>query len=192
MMNGNLFQFDEYPQQDQQQQQLMNNIDTAAVGGKVISFFFLNNKMNVILDIRDYLTCDFKFSDTALNDLFYEFDVHPNEFQYYDPNTYPQQTIQTPVDLPPSYDTALLSTTQNPNIQPVINEYISSNTLNSLIEQHQAQQSIVKYSTSPPPVVSTHQINYPEVIRKPPIILHRFSILVFINFINGHVRTPIK
>jgi hypothetical protein len=40
MMNGNLFQFDEYPQQDQQQQQLMNNIDTAAVGGKVISFFF--------------------------------------------------------------------------------------------------------------------------------------------------------
>lgn len=48
--------------------------------------------------------------------------------------------------------------TSDPNIQttlPVIDEYISSNTLKSLIEQHQTQQTIVKYSSSSP-------TNYPE------------------------------
>jgi hypothetical protein len=53
---------------------------------------------------------------------------------------------------------------QNPNMQPVIDEYISSNTLKSLIEQHQAQQPIIKYSNSPPsPAEPTYQTNYPEV-----------------------------
>ncbi len=64
----------------------------------------------------------------------------------------------------------MLSPTTNnipsdPNIQaipPVIDEYISSNTLKSLIEQHQAQQTIVKYSSSPPPSVPTYQTTYPE------------------------------
>ncbi len=54
-------------------------------------------------------------------------------------------------------------TTQDSNIPPVIDEYISSNTLKSLIEQHQAQQTIVKYSSSPPPSVPVHQTNYSEV-----------------------------
>jgi len=36
MMNGNLFQFDGYQQQEQQQSM---NIDTAAVGGELICFF---------------------------------------------------------------------------------------------------------------------------------------------------------
>ncbi len=64
----------------------------------------------------------------------------------------------------------MLSPTANnissdPNIQvipPVIDEYISSNTLKSLIEQHQAQQTIVKCSSSPPPSVPTYQTTYPE------------------------------
>ena len=38
MMNGNLFQFDEYQPQQQQQEQ---NIDPGAVGGKLRSFFVL-------------------------------------------------------------------------------------------------------------------------------------------------------
>jgi len=108
--------------------------------------------------------------------LFSEFDLNPNDFQYFDHSTntitYPQQSLQAPLDLPPSYDTALLSTTTttdemtpDPTIQiisPVIDEYISSNTLKSLIEQHQAHQSIVKYSSSPPPSVPTHQTIYSE------------------------------
>ncbi len=128
-----------------------------------------------------------KLSDTALNDLFSEFELNPNDFQYFDPSTstltYPQQSLQSLVDLPPSYDAALLSTTlnnltQDPNIQsipPVIDEYISSNTLKSLIEQHQAQQSIVKYSSSPPPPpVPSHQTNYSEVISKAKIFFYSF------------------
>lgn len=113
-----------------------------------------------------------KLSDTALNDLFSEFDLNPNDFQYLDPvtnvNNYAQQTLQTPVELPPSYDTALLSTTSNnlpqgSHIQstiPPVDEYISINTLKSLLEQHQVQQSLVKYTASPPEHVP---INYPEV-----------------------------
>ena len=133
--------------------------------------------MFLIIDIKDYLTCDLKLSDTALNDFFSEFDINTSDFQYFDPltntnTTYLEQTVQTPSELPPpSYDVALLSTstnkmTQNSNvqtIQPVIDEYISSNALKSLIEQHQVQQSIVKYSSSPPPTVPT---NYPEVFQK--------------------------
>ncbi|CAF2414532.1 unnamed protein product [Rotaria sp. Silwood2] len=155
MINGNLFQLDEYHQQGQQQtQQQSINIDTATVG-----------------DIRDYLTCDLKLSDTALNDLFSEFDLNPNDFQYFDSSTnthvYPQQSAQVPVELPPSYDTALLSTsltniTQTPNVQPVIDDYLSSVALKSLIEQHQTQQAMVKYSTSPPLSVPTPQTSYSE------------------------------
>ena len=126
--------------------------------------------LSFILDIRDYLTCDLKLSDVALNDLFSEFDLNPNDFPYFDPSTntniYPQQSIQTPSELPPPYDTVLHSTTPNSNIQAEIDQYLSSNTLKSLIEQHQSQQTIVKYSTSPPPSVPIHQANYPEVIEK--------------------------
>ena len=133
---------------------------------------FLRSFFDQIIDIRDYLTCDLKLSDTALNDLFSEFDVNPNDFPYFDPatntNQFPQQLLQAPVDLPPSYDTALLSATpnnlpQDPHIQstvPAMDEYISLSTLKSLIEQHQAQQSLVKYASSPPEPVPT---NYPEV-----------------------------
>jgi hypothetical protein len=42
MMNGNLFQFDEYQQQQEEQQSI--NIDSTAVGGKIISFFILTDK----------------------------------------------------------------------------------------------------------------------------------------------------
>lgn len=144
-----------------------------------------------IIDIRDYLTCDLKLSDTALNDLFSEFDLNPNDFPYFDPanssNHFPQQTLQAPVDLPPSYDTALLSATpnnlpQDPNIQPTVpamDEYISLSTLKSLIEQHQAQQSLVKYASAPPEPVQT---NYPEVNFKSKFLSLKTSSLAFNNF----------
>ncbi len=37
MISGNLFQFDEYQQQETEQQQQSINIDTTTVGGKLIS-----------------------------------------------------------------------------------------------------------------------------------------------------------
>lgn len=205
MMSGNLFQFDEYPQQQQQQQSI--GIDPNAVGGR-INDFVLHPKsitklsFTVILDLRDYLACDLKLSDTALNDLFSEFDLNPNDFQYLDPGNnvpnYAQQTLQAPVDLPPSYDTALLSTTsnnllQNPNMQStgsVGDEYISLNTLKSLLEQHQAQQSLVKYAASPPESVP---INYPEVCSKREEFFIRISsFLAFIDFTNRYAGISTK
>ncbi|CAF0850328.1 unnamed protein product [Rotaria sp. Silwood1] len=155
MINGNLFQFDEYHQQDRQQtQQQSIDIDPTTVG-----------------DIRDYLTCDLKLSDTTFNDLFSEFDLNPNDFQYFDSsanaNTYPQQSAQVPVELPPSYNEALFSTSvtniaQTSNVQPIIDDYLSSVALKSLIEPHQVQQTMVKYSNSPPLSVPTPQTNYSE------------------------------
>lgn len=152
MMNGNLFQFDAYHQMQgqQEQEQQTTAIDSNAVG-----------------DIREYLTSDLKLSDIALNDLFSEFDLNPNDFQYFDPSTNPNTYAHT--DLPPSYDTALLtnnklqSTANIQTISPPINEYIASNTLQSLIEQHQNQQTIIKYSSSPSPpqLIPT---NYIDVI----------------------------
>jgi hypothetical protein len=142
-----------------------------------------------------------KLSDTALNDFFSEFDINASDFQYFDPSintniNYLQQTVQSPIELPPPYETALLATstniiTQNTNV-PVIDEYISSNALKSLIEQHQAQQTIVKYSSSPPPTVPT---TYSEVIKSKISSLNFicfFVILAFITFINGYVRISIK
>ncbi len=198
-MSGNLFQFDEYQQQEHQQSM---NIDTTAVGGELISFFLCFKLNFVFIDIRDYLTCDLKLSDTALNDFFSEFDINPSDFPYFDPSantntTYLQQTVQAPFELPPPpYDAALLSTstneiTNNTNIQPVIDEYLPSDALDSLIEQHQVQQTIVKYSSSPPPIVLT---NYPEVIQTKISSekFYFFFILDIINFINEYVRISIK
>jgi len=50
MMSGNLFQFDEYQQQEQQQSM---NIDTATVSGKLISSsFVLKSKLNILFNFR--------------------------------------------------------------------------------------------------------------------------------------------
>jgi hypothetical protein len=50
MMSGNLFQFDEYQQQEQQQSM---NIDTATVSGKSISSsFVLKSKLNILFNFR--------------------------------------------------------------------------------------------------------------------------------------------
>lgn len=153
------------------------------------------------LDIRDYLTCDLKLSDTALNDLFSEFDLNPNDFQYFDSvnntNHFPQQTLQAPIDLPPSYDTALLSSTpnnlpQDPHIQPTVpamDEYISLTTLKSLIEQHQAQQSIGKYTSSPPKPI---QMNYPEVNFERKFLYLKIFYLVFNNSPDGYVGISVE
>ncbi len=49
-MSGNLFQFDEYQQQEQQQSM---NIDTATVSGKSISSsFVLKSKLNILFNFR--------------------------------------------------------------------------------------------------------------------------------------------
>ncbi|CAF0788477.1 unnamed protein product [Adineta ricciae] len=147
MMSGNLFQFEEYQQQEQQHQHQQGNmtIDPTVVG-----------------DIKDYLTCDLKLSDTAFNDFFSEFDISTNDFQYFDPSTNTTTTYlqPPPIELPPpSYDATVLPTasdkiTQNSNVQTreaPVEEYMSSGTLQTLIEQHQAHQSVMKYSSSPPP-----------------------------------------
>lgn len=147
-MNGNLIQFDEYQQiqgqyEQQQQQQQAAAIDPNNVG-----------------DIRDYLTSDFKLSDTALNDLFSEFDFKPDDFQCFD--SLPNSNTYSQTDLPPSYDTALLANVK-PQQSPAMNEYMSSNALQSLIEQHhQNQPTIIKYSSSPPP--QSIPTNYLDVI----------------------------
>ncbi|CAF4270904.1 unnamed protein product, partial [Rotaria magnacalcarata] len=87
MITGNLFQFDDYQQQVQQQP---IHIDTTTIG-----------------DIKDYLTCDLKLSDTAFNDLFSEFDLNLNGFQYFDSSTnadaYYQHSAQVAGELPPPY-----------------------------------------------------------------------------------------
>ncbi|UJR23410.1 hypothetical protein I4U23_026417 [Adineta vaga] len=154
MMSGNLFQFDEYQQQDQQQQTM--NIDPTVVG-----------------DIKDYLTCDLKLSDTAFNDIFSEFDINTCEFQYLDPptNTHTTYLQQASMELPPppSYDATLLATStnkmiQNTNIQTMqstMDEYISSD-FNTLMDQHQVQQTNVKYASTPTPPLSSVPSNYPE------------------------------
>ncbi|CAF3301520.1 unnamed protein product [Rotaria socialis] len=148
MINGNLFQFDDYQQQVQQQP---IHIDTTTVG-----------------DIKDYLTCDLKLSDTIFNDLFSEFDLNPNYIPYFDPSTntdaYYQHSAQVSGELPPSYDSTLLSTniSQTAIVQPVIENYLSSTTFKTLPEQDPAQQTIVKYCSSPPPSVPTLPTAYSE------------------------------
>ena len=119
-------------------------------------------KKNFRLDIKDYLTCDLKLSDTAFNDFFSEFDINTNDFQCFDPSTNTTTTYlqQAPIELPPPpYDATILSTssekiTPNSNVQMMeapLEEYMSTGTLQTLIEQHQVQQSAVKYSSSPSP-----------------------------------------
>lgn len=170
-----------------------------------------------ILDIRDYLTYDLKLSDTAFNDLFSEFDLNPNDFQYLDTsanaNTYSQHSALNHNELPPPYDSTMLTTpitaplntiTQTPNAQtmePVIDDYISSVALKSLIEQHQAQQPIVKYSSSPPPPpapcsIPIPQTNYQEVIQNKAVSYFLCCLFVyisgFIHGIHGYIRTSVE
>ena len=118
------------------------------------------------------MTCDLKLSDNALNDLFSDFDINPNDFQSFDSLANHIGYSQLPsVDLPPAYDTVLLSndpntttTTHIPTLQPRLDEYLSSNALKTLIEQHQAQQPMIKYPpSSPSPPITMHQTSYSEV-----------------------------
>lgn len=139
-------------------------------------------------DIRDYLTCDLKLSDTAFNDLFSEFDLPSNDFEYFNTSTntnvYSQQSTQVPVDLPPPppYDAALFTTAvtniaQPQNSQPNIDDYLSTNALKSLLEHHQNPQPIVKNSFSPPPTVPTAQPNYTEVIKNEKALIDLYFFL---------------
>ncbi|CAF4646219.1 unnamed protein product, partial [Rotaria magnacalcarata] len=80
--------------------------------------------------------------------LFSEFDLNLNGFQYFDSSTnadaYYQHSAQVAGELPPPYDSALLSTNipQTADVQPVIDNYLSSATLETLLEQDPTQQTI--------------------------------------------------
>ena len=138
--------------------------------------------MLFFLDIHDYLTCDLKLSDTALNDLLSDFDINTQELQSYEPQlnhiTYSHLPIENglinTVELPPAYDTVLVSNNNNNmpsnihhmgNLGPTFDSYIRSDGLNnSVMEQHQVQESMIKYSPSTPsPPLSMHSTNYSEV-----------------------------
>jgi hypothetical protein len=135
--------------------------------------------VDIDLDIRDYLTCDLKLSDTALNDLFSDFDMNTNDFQSYDNSIQNisylqiplQNTLSTSMDLPPPYDVTLLSASVNttlntrhvPTVPSRLDGYLSTNTNNPMLEQQASQSVTVKYLSSPSPTHSMHSANFSEV-----------------------------
>ncbi|CAF2873847.1 unnamed protein product [Rotaria sp. Silwood2] len=114
------------------------------------------NITSTVLD--DYLTYDFKLSDSILNNILSDFDVNTNDIQCIDSSINDINYFHTSPDLPSSYKTTLNSEAINNNVQSLqaeFDEVLSPDPFKLLIEQYQKQQTNNELLFSPPSCIPT-------------------------------------
>ncbi len=118
----------------------------------------------ICTDNLDYLTCDLKLSDTMFSDLFSEYDVNINDFQYFDDLTKEINSSESTTDFSTSDSTILHPTTTSndaQSLQPVFDEALPPTGFRLLIEQYEKTQA----NTTLPSFSSNYiPTNHQEVI----------------------------